>query len=1580
MRYAHFTSSEKKMPPGQPSEGNEVAVASAEQSAMPKAEARDLAALNTDIWTPSEPVVHRPPPPPHRPPFTYNHQPPQVGSTVKHYELLRQLGEGAMGTVYLARDTTLGRLVAIKVLRIHTGPSAERFLIEAQATARCRHDNIVVIHEVDNIHGYPYMVLEYLEGRTLREWMALRDRPAAPEPPPEDKRSPVLVSPSLAVELMLPVVRALSCAHQLGIVHRDLKPENIFLTDAGRVVVLDFGIAKRLDASELSEVHASARPPETSAGLTQKGALLGTLPYMSPEQLRSEDIDPRSDLWTVGIILYELVTGAHPRPRRSLLESAQLGDSDEPMPDVRDRRPDVGALGAIIDRCLHKQRDERYRSADELLAALEALALDGKATELGEDERPFAGLFAFQETDAVKFFGRSHEIAEVVTQVRDRPLLAVAGSSGVGKSSFVRAGVIPALKRSGEPWETLILRPGRKPMEAIASMIQPVVAPASNLADDVEEHRKLVETLRREPGHLGHVLRLRTRRETRRLLLFVDQFEELYTQVSDPAERAAFTACLSAVADDATSPLRVVLAMRSDFLDRAAEDRRFIGALTKGLFFLGRPDRERLREAIENPAEMAGYRFELPSIVDDMLAHLEATPGALPLLQFTAAKLWDMRDRRRRLLTHATYTAMGGVAGALASHADRVMSDVGAEKVPLARAILLRLVTAERTRAIVPLAELRALSREDGDVSWLIDQMVDARLLIVQTLEGGKGTTVEIVHESLVHGWPALRRWLDENQDDAALLDQLRTAARQWAAKNRDPGLLWRGDALAEYQRWRGRHAASLTPLEAAFGAASAAEAARGRRIRNVIVALAIVTTAVFVIALTRANLAANHAKHEAEGLLRDSYFEQGRLRVLDGDRLGALAPLATAYRMGSTGPATRLLLEEAARPARGRLLTLEGHTDKLWDVAYSPDGKWLATASSDNTARIWDAQTGALRTTVRTADRVITVAFSPDSRLMASGGQDHTVRVWDVIAGREVMALPVGMGIRRVAFSPDGTVLLTAAVQGAVKLWRMPSGTPLGELGGHAAIMGATFCDNGACIVTWDTEKIVVWDAVTLARRTSYQQSGGVFAAAVSRTGALIAIGTESGELVLLRGDGSLIARRAAHDAPIFDIAISPDETVVATGSNDRTVRLWSAAAEPRGVLAGHRANITRVRFTPAGDRLVTTSADNTARLWSAAGMLLGELTGHTNMIMMAAVRSDGGRLATASWDHTVMVWDLARAEEFHPIVTARDASPPIVAFDPSGDRLAVARADGALSVVDVRTGTVACTAASATPIKQMAWTGSAQIAALGSGGQAVELWNARRCTQESTLPHPAPITAMSARSGPRLATAAGNVVRVWSRGRLETSLAGYTGSIQKVDIDGDDLYAITNAPATIVVDAIGDPARRRIFRAGTKPISDVRFDREQNWVVAASWDQFLYIWDAATGALVRKLEGNGPLDAVRTSPDGSITIGVGGFSPTVWDLASGARKRQLEGHSAPVQDGQFLNDQIFVSIAWNHTAFVWDVATARQLMAFQDVDAMVFADDLRSVAIIGATGVRLWSPRLPPLDLDAVRALHLK
>ncbi|MDX2090499.1 MAG: protein kinase [Kofleriaceae bacterium] len=737
---------------------------------------------------------------------------PQLGDRINQYEVIKLLGEGGMGSVFLARDVRLGRRVAIKFLQTNQPELTQRFLVEARTTALCQHDNIVVIYEVGEHNGSPYIVLEFLNGKPLTEYTQ------------NGQKLPY----TRAVEVMTSILKALDCAHQQGIVHRDLKPDNIFIQDSGNLKVLDFGIAKVMQqGSELNKASGQIRMPSplelatgTNTGLTRVGTIMGTLKYMSPEQWGiGIEIDHLTDIWACGVLLHRMICGRHPLhplDGNQLVVTAML---ELPMPSMAEAAPaDVPReLIQIVDRCLLKQKELRYQSAKELLEALAPFMPGRRTTELQIDESPYAGLSSFQENDAGKFFGRNREIAAMVTRIRDRPLMAVVGPSGVGKSSFVRAGLVPALKRSGENWETLVIRPGRKPIESLAGVISPMVATAANLADEMDEQSKLVERLRKEPGHLGHVLRGRSRRDNRKLLLFIDQFEELFTQVADEEERKAFMASLSACADDATSPLRVVVSVRADFLDRVSEDPQFLAELTQGLFFLGAPSREGLREAITQPAELAGFKYENDTIVEDMLVHLSTTPGALPLLQFAASQLWEARDKARRQLTMSAYNAMGGVTGALASHADRVVQELGSQKHALVRAILLRLVTPERTRAIVPLAELRELSREVGEVQRLVDQMVDARLLVVQTLEGGKGSTVEIVHESLVQNWPALRRWLDENQDDAELVDQLRTAARQWHAKGGDVGLLWRGEMADEAKRFKKRFKGTLSDVERAF-------------------------------------------------------------------------------------------------------------------------------------------------------------------------------------------------------------------------------------------------------------------------------------------------------------------------------------------------------------------------------------------------------------------------------------------------------------------------------------------------------------------------------------------------------------------------------------------------------------------------------------------------------------------------------------------------------------------------------------------------------------------------------------------
>jgi serine/threonine protein kinase len=797
------------------------------------------------------------------------------GIRINQYEIIKMIGEGGMGSVFLARDVRLGRRVAIKFLQSNEPEQTQRFLIEARTTALCQHDNIVVIYEVGEHSGAPYIVLELLSGKPLTHLTE------------NGQRLPY----TRAVEIMIPILRALACAHVQGIVHRDLKPDNVFVTESGTIKVLDFGIAKVLQQHADGQVDKAAgaiRMPSplelatgTNTGLTRVGTIMGTLKYMSPEQWGiGIEIDHLTDIWACGILLHRMICGRHPLyplDGNQLVVTAML---DVAMPSMAEAAPtDVPReLIQVVDRCLLKNKAQRWQSAAELLSALELFLPGRRARTFQVDESPYAGLSPFQESDAGKFFGRSREIAAMVTRIRDRPLMTVVGSSGVGKSSFVRAGLVPALKRSGEAWEILVTRPGRTPLEALAGILAPMITTAANLADEVNEQNKLVDTLRHEPGHLGHVLRLRARRDNRRIMLFVDQFEELYTQASNPAERAAFTACLAAVADDATSPLRVVLSLRSDFVDRVAEDPAFVNELIQGLFFLGPPNREGLRDAITQPAEMAGFQFELPAIVEDMLDHLETTPDALPLLQFAATKLWESRDTARRMLTHHAYAAMGGVAGALASHADRFVAGLGTHQTPLVRALLLRLVTAERTRAIVPVAELRELSREAGEVQRLIEQMVDARLLVVQTLEGGKGSTAEIIHESLIQGWPTLRRWLDENQDDAELVEQLRVSAHQWHHKGYDAGLLWRGATAAEASKLRARYKGPLSDVERGFlDTVIGHAAAQARRRRAAItggfvtLSLIVVATMVLLVIIQKSRELAQDNEHKAQIAQRDA-------------------------------------------------------------------------------------------------------------------------------------------------------------------------------------------------------------------------------------------------------------------------------------------------------------------------------------------------------------------------------------------------------------------------------------------------------------------------------------------------------------------------------------------------------------------------------------------------------------------------------------------------------------------------------------------------------------------------------------
>jgi eukaryotic-like serine/threonine-protein kinase len=770
----------------------------------------------------------------------------EAGTRVEHYEIIRPLGRGGMGEVHLARDVRLGRLVALKFLFPSSPEAAKSVLVEARATAKCTHENIVVIHDMNEYRGMPYLVLEYLEGKSLNRLHAESPLPLV-----------------RIVEVMIAVARALDHAHRAGIVHRDLKPDNIFVTATGLVKVLDFGIAKLHGA----QATTSNTPPpelvdddETYITVSSNGPI-GTRLYMSPEQWAGVDIDHRSDIWALGVILFRLVTGVHPfdgHEGPALMYAVMT--PRVPVRSVTSVLPDFHAgLAAIIDRCLRKAKSERFGNARELLDELEPLLPhhSSRAATSSDDRCPYPGLQAFQEADAERFFGRTDQVARVVSRLATQPLLSIVGPSGVGKSSFVRAGVIPALKRGG-PWGTIAMRPGRSPLLALAALLDPANA------HDPEHNRAVALRMFEEPGYLGEVLRWRAASHGCRVLLYVDQFEELYTLVPDQRERVAFVTGLRAAADDPSSPVRVLLSLRSDFLDRAAEDRAFMTCLTDGMHYLMPLGHDGLLQALTRPAEQAGHGFESADLVSGMVADIATTSGALPLLQFAAARMWEARDRSRRMLTSASYHAMGGIAGALAVHADAVLAELPPARRQLAQAVFQRLVTADGTRAIVDLDELSLLSPAATEVRAVVDQLVSARLLVSKSDDHGMGSTVELIHESLISAWPQLQHWAEASRDEAAFLAQVRQAAQQWESRGCPQGLLWRGDAADEARRFAARLGDTLAARERRFLDSVVAHATRSSRLKRLAVVVTMFVLAGLVVAGLVAVIWVRSAEQEA--------------------------------------------------------------------------------------------------------------------------------------------------------------------------------------------------------------------------------------------------------------------------------------------------------------------------------------------------------------------------------------------------------------------------------------------------------------------------------------------------------------------------------------------------------------------------------------------------------------------------------------------------------------------------------------------------------------------------------------------
>jgi WD40 repeat protein/DNA-binding SARP family transcriptional activator len=1137
---------------------------------------------------------------------------------------------------------------------------------------------------------------------------------------------------------------------------------------------------------------------------------------------------------------------------------------------------------------------------------------------------PFKGLAPFESTDAQFFFGRERLLDELVPRLQEAPLLMVIGPSGIGKSSFIRAGLLARLAAGALPnsdrWRQILLRPGERPTA------------------------ELLRSLGEEPA--GALARVPL---GERVVVAVDQLEELFSTAVAEEERRRFVDALVEAAWDPDRRSAILIALRADFFGRLAPYTQLADLVAANHVLLGPMTAAEVRRAIVGPAKQAGLIVE-PALVDVLVDDVAREPGGLPLLSTALVDLWHDRDGRSLRL--ASYERTGGVRGAVSRHAEAAFKSLDDESRKVAKRIVLRLVAGETTPAFtrrrVARAELDA--GDDEQVARVLAALVERRLLVVD--DG----TVELVHEALIEQWPRLADWLEQDVHGRRLHRHLTQSASEWAAAGRDPGELYRGARLAATLEWLESAAdeAGLNRLEQEFLDESRAALTRetdrqrqtNRRLRSLL-------AAALVLLLFAAVAGAIAARERGTARTKATAAVAQRLgaQALADPRLDRSLLLAREGVNLDDSLATRSNLLAALLRSPAALAVLPGGGDRVLDDAISPTGRMLVARGNNGSVTFFDTRglrengnrfesggqisfCGAITRPVRA------LAFSRDGRTLAVGDSDGTGAKLFLVDTRTQRSRAISSSgnavVADVAFAPGGRTFVTgesvschtSPPDEALVLRRVADGRALRRSRAIAGGRLVGFTNDGrSLLVTSGETRSFLLDARTFERIRTLPVSG---AAALSPAGETAAFGRDDGGVVLVdlrTGSRRPMTRRST--GRVLALAFSRDGDVLATTSDDGTVAIWDVpTASLRERFVGHAAAGVGPLFSRDGATLYTGSSDGSVIVWDVRG---ARRLGRPFRFDPVAVPGQGA--------HT----------------PAKNAS-TAVAVSPDGSSFATSPAPGRVTL----------------------WRAAPQ-AVLG------ELWGPFGYVVSLAFSHDGRLLAATGNAPNTVVwnVVTRKIVRIL-RSPVSAGAAGVAFS------PADDLVATSGVatpddPGLLRVYLL--PTGRLIGNVQTKAtLQDLDFTPDGSLLATAGLDGNILIWDVRRRILVRRIHHKDAILTIRFSPDGN-TVAIGDLAGNVafWNPANGRQVGRILGG----QNGLVLSlafhptGSTLVTTSTDGKVRLWDLPSGKLIGApLPGADTggwgLFFPDGRHTIAVFNSgTGV-VWNTDPVAWKAHACRVAH--